>query len=1318
MVHSYDARIKTIVEKFTSTEWKRESDLRTQTKSLEQNVEDKLYHSWLVSLYMSRSTPEKPQPVPQERVSTKRPGPDAIPSDEELLVSTDEENFVVPDEVADEGPSLRPAVTDQLSSAAIQDSAPNSPTKEYAQPSVNGVDIVDLTTTPGREVSATQDSIVAVPSEPFADNFSSDELATIGKTPAKSWTMRKDRWRLTISLLWSLRFYRRKAVLEMLQRPNNDAVWESTIEYLLTDSKRDEGQPDGAAMSIAVDVSVIFLSFLKCKYQKERRVMPVSDKDKDRFTQSGRALFPGFCKFVTSIAPGFPDEGQIYRDDMFDDEINDFERDDNIQTTTSPEKATKATKAKKPVKEIVRDRDALDLREREKRRVEEQDQRRDNLRNALAANTVISGGKSRLIVNESKEDDQGFVYINEYIGNRIKEHQVEGVRFLWNQIVVEPSTRQGCLLAHTMGLGKTMQTITFLVAVAEAACSKDPSVRDQVPEDLRECRTLILCPAGLVQNWVDELLIWAPQGIFRNIYKVEAAQRQGQRLSTIEDWGKNGGILVMGYTMFKTNFKSSKVQQNDAAMDTILTDRANIVVADEAHVLKNPEAKISHLSSKFQAKARIALTGSPLANNVEEYYSMINWVAPNFLGPLQEFRQIYATPIHDGLWNDSTRYDRRKALKLLQALQDTVAPKVNRATITACLKEDLPPKFEFVLSVQPTSVQREVYHVFIDAVNSETNANSVGQGRVFSVLNNLALICAHPTCFREKLDEIGRLDRAGKDTGSFPMSIHRHATLLTSHPTLEDEKLSRKVELLTVILDESRRLKDKVLVFSQSIPTIDYLMNLYSRQGRRISRLDGSTPISKRQDMIKGFNAGQEEIYLISTTAGGVGLNIHGANRVVIFDFKWNPVNDQQAIGRAYRIGQKKPVFVYKFVLAGTFEDDLQNTAVFKTQLASRIVDKKNPASWSTQMRGLLHPIREVPCKDLSPFEGKDAVLDKLIRRGKGEKIVSIVSTDTFEEDDENWRLTAEERKEAENIAEQNRLRISDPQAYERIMERQRLAAISSQHQHTSALPSGLSMLASQQGSIWNSSSPHPHLPSNGTPVSVAQMRSGALPPTTASANETPVPLPPRPSIPASPQASSLGVPAPMKGTNTYFASDKSRDDAVPVENRQEVPKRPESTEKSSPQVPKLSFGPFNKPSGKGRFEGKFTECLRAHYDDLPKSVQEQSPNEFAKTIADKIESIREEREFGFLPDNARWNFLCELLQNNRVVLAAAAGHLTVMFLAVAEENTLRDRVQAISKIPEEVFKSRMRQRGTEKDPEVWEALQLQLLATQQQEDE
>ncbi|KAK3185431.1 hypothetical protein K4F52_005741 [Lecanicillium sp. MT-2017a] len=1018
----HDMRIKRIIQEFATTEWQNESELRAQTRSVEQNVEDKLYHSWLVSLYMSRTVPEKPQGIsrpkqPSKKHTNLQPG-------EEVLDSSEEDDFIVPDKAKDKTTLPPVARVDGLKSDTKQ--------KQVEEPVVSVADghtaesttkVIDLTTASDNEIEAKRDDSNGDTNIPSVDDFSRDDLAAIGQVSPKTWASQKDRWRLIISLLWKLRFGRRKDVFDLLQKPDDDSRWEASIGHLINRTTAAEQPTDGATLSAAVDLTVIFLNFMKCKYQRESRVIPINSRDKDRLNNAGRQIFPSFCSFVMSISSSFPDESQIYRADELDNGISDIELENSIDANASP---AAAPKPRKPVKEIVQDKGAIDLRERERQRIEDQERRRDNLRSALAANSSMSVDKSRLIINESKQDDQAFIYINEFIGSRIKDHQIEGVRFLWNQVVVDINIRQGCLLAHTMGLGKTMQTITFLVAILEAACSNDRSVRDQVPEDLRECRTLILCPSGLVENWLDELLIWAPRGIFGNIHKVEATQSVDERAATIADWGERGGILIMGYNMFKKSHKHGQAKED--AMDTILTDCANIVIADEAHVLKNPNAKISQLSLQFQTRTRIALTGSPLANNVEEYYSMINWVAPNFLGPLQEFRQIYATPIQQGLWNDSTTYEKRKAVKLLQALKDTVASKVNRATIKSCLKDDLPPKYEFVISVPPTSLQRNLYHLFIDAVhNNNAGTKTIEQARVFGIINNLGLICAHPSCFRKKTEEVQNLVQSGKGTGSFPVSIIPNALRATGGANLLDQSFSRKVELLTLILDECRRAEDKVLVFSQSIPTIDYLMDLYSKQGRRICRLDGSTPISKRQDMIKGFNSGEEEIYLISTTAGGVGLNIHGANRVVIFDFKWNPVNDQQAIGRAYRIGQRKTVFVYRFVIAGTFEDDLQNKAVFKTQLASRVVDKKNPISWSKQMRGLLHPIKEVPALDLAPFMGKDSVLDTLITSSKEARILSIVSTDTFEEEDESVSLTAEEKREAASMVQRNRLRASDP---------------------------------------------------------------------------------------------------------------------------------------------------------------------------------------------------------------------------------------------------------------------------------------------------
>lgn len=174
-------------------------------------------------------------------------------------------------------------------------------------------------------------------------------------------------------------------------------------------------------------------------------------------------------------------------------------------------------------------------------------------------------------------------------------------------------------------------------------------------------------------------------------------------------------------------------------------------------------------------------------------------------------------------------------------------------------------------------------------------------------------------------------------------------------------ELSSKTKILCEILDASKAANDKVLVFSQSIITLDFLEKIFKNQGRVYKRLDGKSTMAKRQVSAKEFNTDNTELYLISTTAGGLGLNLPGANRVVIFDFKFNPIQEEQAVGRAYRIGQLKETFVYRFIVGGTFEDTVHNKTIFKTQLASRVIDKKTPLAYASKKIGdFLFEPREV----------------------------------------------------------------------------------------------------------------------------------------------------------------------------------------------------------------------------------------------------------------------------------------------------------------------------------------------------------------------
>lgn len=348
-------------------------------------------------------------------------------------------------------------------------------------------------------------------------------------------------------------------------------------------------------------------------------------------------------------------------------------------------------------------------------------------------------------------------------------------------------------------------------------------------------------------------------------------------------------------------------------------------------------------------------------------------------------------------------------------------------------------------------------------------ANSVmAIGHLLTVFGSrlaiLSLLCNHPECFNAKLhdrkkdarneisagtntpnsgqnsghgtdlDEIAtELNAAVWKVGVSQDLINEETKLFREEaPDMKSIDLSYKVKILCQILDASKAAEDKVLVFSQSIPTLDFLEDLCDRQGRKYARLDGSTPMAKRQDMIKDFNKGDTDIYLISTAAGGLGLNLPSANRVIIFDFKWNPIMEEQAVGRAYRIGQTKPTFVYRFVAGGTFEDSVHNKTVFKMQLASRVVDKKNPVAYATRKLGdyLFEP-KDVPQKDLTEFVGMDPlVLDKILETQKEDPVIrAIVQSDTFERDD-NDKLTPEELKEVKQLLSDEQLKRSNPRKW------------------------------------------------------------------------------------------------------------------------------------------------------------------------------------------------------------------------------------------------------------------------------------------------
>ncbi|KAK3380050.1 hypothetical protein B0T24DRAFT_180294 [Lasiosphaeria ovina] len=1068
-------RIDNMVQGYLRDTWDDKRALEQQAAGqLELSVFDRKYEEWLINMLQNPQPPPKPsmlprlKPLPKKKRVSYDDGVEGedIPTsesdsldefvDEDVPLDTglftgdemDLDSNYEPDININHGPIVDPIRGSSYSPPPPGDYPIASSPPSLGNTALHQTPIAKSEHPPG-PVSPlrTASEVIEIFSSPVGPTKldkvpNLEDPASIGKVGLEYWVKTQDRNRLVIAVLYTWSSSRRRGVFNAVKDSDFRDVWNDYVEEVVADGVKAHSAKAQPA-TVPFNIVQLFDCFISCTTARlgSKTIRPITLRRIKREDKS----FEPFCDLLKRVIPHFSppppqtptriklkvgsvaekvssQTAEAAAEDSPDDSTH------ALDSSSSEDMPISSAKRRRR-QHRPRDQNAENLRQTNLSQNKEFEKRRELLRQKLAIQGTVTGDKSRLIVNETKEsDDQALIYINDTIGSKIKDHQIEGVRFMWNQIVVDSKVRQGCLLAHTMGLGKTMQVITLLVVIAEASCSQDPSVHTQIPESLRRSQTLILCPAGLVDNWIDEILFWTPDDKFLGtFFRIDSSVKLENRKNIVRDWKAEGGVLITGYPLFTDLVK-------DPEIAAILYDFPNIVICDEAHLLKNPEANRTQATAKFKTMSRIAMTGSPLTNNVMDYYSMINWVAPNYLADIAEFRDRFGNPIKEGLYADSEPFKKRKARKMLHVLKATVEPKVHRKDMQFLVKE-LPTKKEFILTLPLTEVQKKTYEAYLEvALENPRVAETIkSQAGVWSLVTTLSPLLAHPWIFRTYLNtRKSKQPRENDDGLVLPQDLLGQVLSTLPSRTLENIENSNKIFVLVKILDECKKIGDKVLLFSQSIPTLDYLEILFKRQKRRIQRLDGSTPIAERQAAIKKFNTDSTEIYLISTRAGGVGLNIYGANRVVIFDFRYTPAEEQQAIGRAYRIGQTKPVYVYWLQMGGTFENTIQNNAVFKTQLASRVVDKKNPDPWSTQIREYFVKPTIPEQKDLSNAMGQDTVLDALLSDSRFEGVIrQIDSTETFEKE-ETYELTAEEKREAEEDIELQRLRIQNPDEFKR----------------------------------------------------------------------------------------------------------------------------------------------------------------------------------------------------------------------------------------------------------------------------------------------
>lgn len=646
------------------------------------------------------------------------------------------------------------------------------------------------------------------------------------------------------------------------------------------------------------------------------------------------------------------------------------------------------------------------------------------------------------------------------------DFQKAGVQFLWRNIVVSEK-RTGALLAHTMGMGKTRQVITVLCAIADAASSEKPRTRNQIPPELRNMRALIVCPPGLIQNWSEEISKWADDAL-ATVYPVTQALSMKARIEYIEKWAVDGTVLIIGYESFsqlcsksdsvkkgldKANnepstsdpaSKGSRIKELEAELgevtriEDILLNTPTIVVADEAHKIKTKNSRIARIFRAFKTRSRIAMTGSPLANDLTEYFHIMKWVDPEYAGDEAEFNNNFKLPIRDGLYINSLDEEVKESNKKQRELTTLWGPKMNRVNMKQIkgLENTLPPKTEFLITLPLTELQYKLYGFYAKEAKRDTEEGYYCG--FFDFVAQLGVLLNHPALFwkafekrqakkktkiegsaqsariteanlsdedaaQESSSEVEAEDPDSQKAilGADSAVSDRLQAVITATENLKDTAHSYRIQVLLRILESCIAIKEKVLVFSQSVETLKYIGEVLDNQNIKFVKITGEVSTAKRQTIARGFNNVDSDkfVFLISTKAGGLGLNIQAASRIVVFDSQFSPQDEEQAVGRAYRLGQKKHVFVYRFRVGGTLEDVIHNNSLLKMSLAARLVDRTTPArkAKKSEAADWFRPPKFIP-RDPAGFEsmrGKDPkVMDKFLEE---EWLRELVTQDMYE---------------------------------------------------------------------------------------------------------------------------------------------------------------------------------------------------------------------------------------------------------------------------------------------------------------------------------
>ncbi|RLV95746.1 Transcription regulatory protein SNF2 [Spathaspora sp. JA1] len=533
------------------------------------------------------------------------------------------------------------------------------------------------------------------------------------------------------------------------------------------------------------------------------------------------------------------------------------------------------------------------------------------------------------------------------VGGTLKEYQLKGLQWMVSLV----NNHLNGILADEMGLGKTIQTISLLTYLIEVKKINGPF--------------LVIVPLSTVTNWNLEFEKWAPS-VKKITYKGTPNQRK-----------------VLQQDIRTGNFQILLTTYEYIIKDKTLLSRIRWIhmIIDEGHRMKNASSKLSEtLSHSYHSDYRLILTGTPLQNNLPELWALLNFVLPKIFNSVKSFDEWFNTPFANTGGQDKIELSEEETLLIIRRLHKVLRPFLLRR-LKKDVEKDLPNKVEKVIKCKMSSLQSKLYQQMLRLnilyASDRTDENvAVTIKNANNQIMQLRKICNHPFVYEEVENMI--------------------------NPTVETNdqiwRVAGKFELLDKVLPKFKRTGHKVLIFFQMTQIMDIMEDFLRYRHMKYMRLDGGTKADDRTELLKLFNAPDSDYFcfLLSTRAGGLGLNLQTADTVIIFDTDWNPHQDLQAQDRAHRIGQKNEVKILRLITEDSVEEMILERAHAKLEIDGKVIqagkfDNKSTAEEQEAMlRALIEKDEERRQKGSDDEEDEldDDEMNEIIARNEQELVV------------------------------------------------------------------------------------------------------------------------------------------------------------------------------------------------------------------------------------------------------------------------------------------------------------------------------------------